>query len=106
MSSWLKTITALTVFASSAASALALPATSEGAVVSPRATTQTSSNHCGDYDFIILSDTPWIVYNMLYNAAVTVGTQCTFYNHTQTALDGTQGVVWSSTTDIEFVSST
>jgi len=43
---------------------------------------------------------------MLYNAAVTVGTQCTFYNHTQTALDGTQGVVWSSTTDIEFVSST
>ncbi|RAH45306.1 putative endoglucanase-1 precursor [Aspergillus brunneoviolaceus CBS 621.78] len=81
-------------------SALALPA------VSRRAAAQSATTLCGDYDYIILQDTPWIVYNMLYNAAETVGTQCTGYDSQTTSANGTKEVVWSSVTDIEYVEAT
>ncbi|KAE8359941.1 concanavalin A-like lectin/glucanase domain-containing protein [Aspergillus caelatus] len=80
------------------ASALALPALSSRA--------QAASEHCGDYDYVILQDTPWIVYNMLYNANQIVGTQCTNYGQVTTSTSGTQEVIWSSVTDIEYVEST
>lgn len=80
------------------ASALALPALSSRA--------QAASEHCGDYDYVILQDTPWIVYNMLYNANQIVGTQCTNYDQVTTSNSGTKEVIWSSVTDIEYVEST
>ncbi|PYH68533.1 concanavalin A-like lectin/glucanase [Aspergillus vadensis CBS 113365] len=83
-----------------ASSALALPA------LTTRAQTQASTSLCGDYDYIILQDSPWIVYNMLYNADEIVGTQCTDYGEMTTSTNGTKEVVWSSVTDIEYVEST
>ncbi|GFF55878.1 hypothetical protein CNMCM6936_002302 [Aspergillus lentulus] len=61
---------------------------------------------CGDYDYIILQNSPWIVYNMLYNAAQMVGTQCTNYAGVTTSDGGTKEVLWSSVTDIDYVEST
>ncbi|KAL3424913.1 xyloglucan-specific endo-beta-1,4-glucanase A [Phlyctema vagabunda] len=69
-------------------------------------TAQTSANLCGDYNYLILRDSPWIVYNMLYNAALIVGSQCTYYSKMITSATGTKEIVWSSTTDIEYVKST
>ena len=86
---------------SSATVVIALPTFSQ---LVPRA--QASIDLCGDYDYIILQDSPWIVYNMLYNAAEMVGTQCTFYDHMAPTNSGTQEVFWNSETDIEFVTST
>lgn len=71
-----------------------------------RATTYPASDHCGDYDYVNLIGYPWIVYNMLYNAAETVGTQCTNFQEITTSSDGTQEVVWNSVTDIEYVEAT
>lgn len=68
-------------------------------------TTQAATNLCGDYDYIVLQNTPWIVYNMLYNADKIVGSQCTGYQKTVTD-SNTQKVFWNSTTDIEYVEST
>lgn len=82
----------------SASSVLGMPAS--------RATTQTSTNLCGDEDYIILQNTPWIVYNMLYNADETVGTQCTYYDSQTTSASGSAEVVWDSITNIEYVEST
>lgn len=70
------------------------------------ATVQAASSHCGNTDYVILSNTPWIVYNMLYNVAVTVGTQCTNYESWTTNVAGAKEVTWSSVTDIEYVQST
>lgn len=70
----------------------------------PRA--QASVDLCGDYDYIILQDSPWIVYNMLYNAAEMVGTQCTYYDSMTTSSSGTQEVLWNSETNIDFIIST
>ena len=70
------------------------------------ATTQPSTDICGNNQYIILNDAPWIVYNMLYNAAVTVGTQCTCYDHVDTPTGSNQEVVWSSITNIDYVQST
>lgn len=68
-------------------------------------TTQAATNLCGDYDYIVLQNTPWIVYNMLYNADKIVGSQCTGYQKTVTD-SNTQKVFWNSATDIEYVEST
>ncbi|CAG8192190.1 unnamed protein product [Penicillium salamii] len=65
-----------------------------------------STQLCGDYANLILPDTPWIVYNMLYNAAQIVGTQCTNYGQVTTSKAGTKEVEWSSVTDIDYVEST
>lgn len=67
---------------------------------------QAATDLCGDYDYLILQNTPWIVYNMLYNADEIVGSQCTGYQKQETASDGTLQLTWSSTTDIEYVEST
>lgn len=92
--------TPITLLPLLASSALALPA------LTTRAQTQASTSLCGDYDYIILQDSPWIVYNMLYNADEIVGTQCTDYGEMTTSTNGTKEVVWSSVTDIEYVEST
>jgi hypothetical protein len=67
---------------------------------------QASIDLCGDYDYIILQDSPWIVYNMLYNAAEMVGTQCTYYDQMMATSSGMQEVLWNSETNIEYVAST
>lgn len=67
---------------------------------------QPSTDLCGDYANLILPNTPWIVYNMLYNAAQIVGTQCTNYDEVTTNDNGTKEVIWSSVTNIDYVEST
>ncbi|CZR58830.1 related to endoglucanase I precursor [Phialocephala subalpina] len=100
---------------SQVASILALLQLSSSAALSrpafSRASTSTAlaaSEHCGDYDYVILSGTPWIVYNMLYNAHMTVGTHAPISNPFKrpTLATGNPEVVWSSVTDIEYVEST
>lgn len=81
--------------------ASALPALNE---LSSRA--QSPADLCGDYANLILPNTPWIVYNMLYNAAQIVGTQCTNYDGVTTSENGTEEVLWSSVTNIDYVEST
>ncbi|CAD6448961.1 70564a2a-7ac0-4bc6-b8d3-3a3b77e55227 [Sclerotinia trifoliorum] len=84
---------------SSAASVLAYPHLNTRAI-------QGSTDLCGDYDYIILNNSPWIVYNMLYNANQIVGSQCTYYDKMITGSDGTAEVKWNSETDITYVEST
>ena len=68
---------------------------------------QAPKNLCGNEDSLVLPNTPWIIFNMMmYNAAQTVGIQCTNFGKTQTAADGVAEVVWSSTTAIQEVKST
>ena len=67
---------------------------------------QASTDLCGDYDYIILDNSPWIVYNMLYNADEIVGSQCTYYDSMTTSSSGTTEVLWNSETDITYVEST
>ncbi|KAI9741162.1 MAG: hypothetical protein M1834_002875 [Cirrosporium novae-zelandiae] len=73
-----------------------------------RATAQSSEYLCGISDSVILSDTPWIVYNMLYNSAsmTSSDSQCTYYDTWATSSSGTQTVTWGSATNIEYVEST
>lgn len=71
----------------------------------PVTAVQAATDLCGTSDYLVLDSTPWIVFNMLYNAAETVGTQCTGYKSTSTS-DAVQKLAWSSTTDIEYVEST
>lgn len=98
MSSWSKSSVALAL-ASLAATTSAVPVTLDSTAV--------SSVHCGDYDYSILSGTPWIVYNMMYNADQTVGTQCTNYGSVTTDECTDQPeIVWSSVTNIEYVEAT
>lgn len=101
------------LYLSQVAGVLALLQLSSAATVSRRAFSRTStstalaaSDHCGDEDYVILSGTPWIVYNMLYNADVTVGTQCTNFHSVETPTNGNPEVAWSSVTEIEYVEST
>ncbi|TGO61012.1 hypothetical protein BOTNAR_0136g00150 [Botryotinia narcissicola] len=91
--------TAALVALTSAAGVLARPHFSTRA-------TQASTDLCGDYDYLILNNSPWIVYNMLYNANQIVGSQCTYYDSMITGSDGTAGVKWNSETDITYVEST
>lgn len=76
------------------------------AVLHRASTALIASEHCGDEDYVILSGTTWIVYNMIYNADVTVGTQCTNFQKVQTPTTENPEVIWSSVTDIEYVEST
>lgn len=102
----LSSLQLVVALAALAAVPLALTHPSDLRAMASRQSSLPSSNHCGDYDYVILTGTPWIVYNMLYNADLTVGTQCTYYNNVITAADGTQEVVWSSTANIKYVEST
>ena len=98
MASLIGRIIALVTLFSFFACALALPKTVSRV--------QAPVNLCGNEDSLILQGTPWIVFNMMYNAAQTVGTQCTNFGKTQTALDGSLELVWSSTSAIQYVKST
>ncbi|PYH88557.1 concanavalin A-like lectin/glucanase [Aspergillus ellipticus CBS 707.79] len=92
-------------FTAAAATPTTVSTTQHEASTTTSSNTQASTDLCGDYDYIILQDTPWIVYNMLYNADEIVGSQCTNYGEVITS-NGTQEVVWSSVTEIEYVEST
>ncbi|CAG8067331.1 unnamed protein product [Penicillium nalgiovense] len=67
---------------------------------------QSSTDLCGDSANLILPNTPWIVYNMLYNAARMVDTQCTNYDEVTTSENGAKEILWSSVTNIDYVEST
>lgn len=67
---------------------------------------QAAIDLCGTSDNLVLYDTPWIVYNMFYDAAGSVGTQCTRYDHVETPATGDKKIVWSSETNIEYVKAT
>ena len=102
MSSLLKAL----AFGALAAPALAMPWGSHSRVAATTAATQASQNLCGNSQSLILSNTPWIVFNMFYGAAQSVGTQCTNYDSQTTSSAGTKEVVWSSATNIEYVEAT
>lgn len=67
---------------------------------------QAATDLCGTSDNLVLSDTHWIVYNMFYGAAGSVGTQCTRYDHVENSATGNKKIVWSSETSIEYVKAT
>lgn len=66
---------------------------------------QAPTDLCGNNDYLILNNSPWIVYNMLYNADLIVGSQCTYYGEMMTG-SGNQKLKWNSETDITYVEST
>ncbi|KAF2689523.1 glycoside hydrolase family 12 protein, partial [Lentithecium fluviatile CBS 122367] len=68
-------------------------------------TAQASTQLCSADQSIVFTDTPWIIYNMWYNKALTVGTQCTNYQDVVTE-NSQQKIIWSSVTNIDLVSST
>lgn len=57
-------------------------------------------------DYLVISGTPWIVYNMMYNSDDIVGSACTGYKGTETGADGNLKINWNSTWNIEYVEST
>lgn len=61
---------------------------------------------CGAAQNIVLTDTPWIVYNMFYNQAQTKGSMCTGYSSVSTATNGIKKIKWSAVTDIDYVKAT
>lgn len=61
---------------------------------------------CGTSQNIVLTDTPWIVYNMFYNAAQTSGSMCTGYESVSTGSNGNKVIKWSAVTDINYVKAT
>ncbi|THV74061.1 endoglucanase-1 precursor [Aureobasidium pullulans] len=67
---------------------------------------QAAVDLCGTADNLVLYDTPWIVYNMFYGAASSVGTQCTRYDHVVTPSTGNKEIVWSAETNIQYVKAT
>ncbi|KAF1978186.1 concanavalin A-like lectin/glucanase [Bimuria novae-zelandiae CBS 107.79] len=69
-------------------------------------TKQPPTQLCGADASIVLSDTPWIIYNMFYNAKSSVGTQCTSYSHVSMSSSGAQTISWSSETHIKNVPAT
>ncbi|KAL1306862.1 hypothetical protein AAFC00_005513 [Neodothiora populina] len=98
------TFTKVLALSALAAPALAFPWGSWDTI--SRAASQPATDLCGNSDSLILSGTPWIVFNMLYNANQMVGTQCTNYGSQTTSTSGTAEVVWSSVTDIQYVEAT
>lgn len=69
-------------------------------------TKQPATSLCGTSDSIVLTDTPWIIFNMFYNAAQSIGTQCTNYDHVTTTTSGSKEITWSAVTAIDYVAST
>ena len=61
---------------------------------------------CGNNQNLIISGTPWIVFNMFYNAARSVGTQCTNYLGQTTSSSGQKQIQWASETNIQRADST
>ncbi|KAJ4321389.1 hypothetical protein N0V94_002926 [Neodidymelliopsis sp. IMI 364377] len=83
---------------------LALPAPQP--MVISDTTKQKATSLCGVSDSVVLTDTPWIVFNMMYNQALTVGTQCTNYDHVSTGSNGNKQISWSAVSNIDYVKST
>ncbi|KZM26830.1 Xyloglucan-specific endo-beta-1,4-glucanase [Ascochyta rabiei] len=69
-------------------------------------TKQKATSLCGVSDSVVLTDTPWIVFNMMYNQALTKGTQCTNYDHVATGSNGNKQITWSAVSTIDYVQST
>ena len=66
-----------------------------------------AKNLCGTpNDSLIISGTPWIVFNMMYNYQQIVGSVCTGFTGLVTGSDGLQKCGWNSTWNIAKVSST
>ncbi|KAH7062975.1 concanavalin A-like lectin/glucanase domain-containing protein [Paraphoma chrysanthemicola] len=61
---------------------------------------------CGKAQNVVLTDTPWIVYNMFYNQAQTKGSMCTGYDSVSTGANGNKNIKWSAVTDIDYVKAT
>ena len=70
------------------------------------ASTQTSFNLCGNDDSVVLRGTLWAIANSMYGAAAMVGTQCTYFDRTQTPPVGNMEAVWRGTSNIQYVEST
>lgn len=88
-----------------AAPLLALPAPQPGMVISNTGK-QKATSLCGVSDSVVLTDTPWIVFNMMYNQALTVGKQCINYDSVSTGTDGTKKIKWSAVSTIDYVKKT
>ncbi|CAN9093489.1 hypothetical protein CUC08_Gglean008160 [Alternaria sp. MG1] len=95
---------ALLSAALAAAPALAVPSP-QGVTISNSAT-QAPIKMCGTAQNVVLTDTPWIVYNMFYNSAQTKGSMCTAYDSVSTGSDGNKKIKWSAVTDIDYVKAT
>jgi xyloglucan-specific endo-beta-1,4-glucanase len=95
---------ALLSAALAAAPALAVPSP-QGVTISNSAT-QAPIKMCGTAQNVVLTDTPWIVYNMFYNSAQTKGSMCTAYDSVSTGSDGNKKIKWSAVTDIGYVKAT
>ncbi|KAI9695952.1 MAG: hypothetical protein M1820_008364 [Bogoriella megaspora] len=91
MSSWKK----LAVLSSLAATASALPS-------------RRSTSFCSKTDYQVISGTPWIVYNMLYNQDLMSSSDswCTLYDSTDTSAAGVKEIKWGSTSSISSASDT
>lgn len=86
------------------ASAFAAPAP-QGIVISD-SIQQKPITICGAAQNVVLTDTPWIVYNMFYNQAQTKGSMCTGYNSVTTGSHGNKQIHWSAITTIEYIRNT
>lgn len=91
---------------SAVASSSAIAASRVVATAADTASGPAATDICDATGYLILSGTPWIVDNMFYDSAGSVGTQCTNYQSQTTDAAGNPAVVWSSVTDIEYVEST
>lgn len=101
------TVASSSVVASSVvASSSAVAASRVVATAADTASGPAATDICDATGYMILSGTPWIVDNMFYDSAGSVGTQCTNYQSQTTDAAGNPAVVWSSVTDIEYVEST
>ena len=61
---------------------------------------------CGTAQNVVLTDTPWIVYNMFYNQAQTKGSMCTGYNSVSLGSNGNKQIKWNAVTTIDYVKAT
>lgn len=97
-------ISSATVILALAACALTSPLP-QGLTISD-SKSQQPAELCGRMQNIVLTDTPWIIYNMMYNQHLTVGTQCTNYERVSTGANGNKQIEWSSVTNIAHVKET
>ncbi|KAI9663158.1 MAG: hypothetical protein M1821_008206 [Bathelium mastoideum] len=67
-----------------------------------------STNFCGESDSQVISGTPWIVFNMLYNEDLMSSSDswCTVYDSLATSSTGVQEIKWGSTSSISPASDT
>ncbi|KAF1831032.1 concanavalin A-like lectin/glucanase [Decorospora gaudefroyi] len=88
------------------APALAAPAPAPQGITLSNSATQAPITMCGTAQNIVLTDTPWIVYNMFYNQRQTRGSMCTAYSSVSKPSNGNKLIKWAAVTDIDYVQST